>query len=250
MTIGLGQMSVGIPQTQGFYDRYVLRDWNLSELKRYLITPQKGRNVVAVSMGWADRSGGVRLEIPDYPAIEATPFDIDPYSHFIGTITRPFNVLPSQPQPLLVDNVESRHTLDLLVWYCLPPCDFPKRGPAFLSEEVLAGAVSSRLFVRGRKRVTFTLHNLAPAAAANNAEVIVGWFTTGGSTLGQERPIYSVPLAPNESAFYELDASNELVTAGALVDPTSVAPTQVLYVRVRNTDLTESISCVIEARDY
>lgn len=245
--------SEGLAQVQPPYDRKIFTDWNLSPSKSVTIIPQKGRVVRAISLGLADRSGGVKVSAPDLPGGDAFPVVVAPNSHFEFPIKTPFTISPFLQVPgLAANDTTTQHTMEILIWYDCVPFEFPVRGPSTDIFSIVhngGGTASSSLYwVAGRERVTVTAFNTGGGAGS----VGIGYvFMTPTFGVTVQNALTAAP-ASLQGATFEFSPGQGVMANGGAAGPvaTSLVPSQILAVKVYNYSTTYDVDVNIEARDY
>lgn len=236
--------SDGVLQSPNFYRRIWRPDWTLKAGTSQLYEPERGRSVVAVSLGGADRSGGCQIVSED---LNNLPVTIAPGSAFIGNLIKPFTIQPIQTIGTTSFAAITPCPLDLRVWYdALPVCGFEGRGYS-LDRGVVTNAVTSvNIPISGRKRVTTFLKNTGGTGAAMSVYVC-NMYSSGLDSLS---PVYFATLASGAETSFELccDRTQPTVTGFDAANGATVITQGYLLVIANGS--ANQVSYCVEGRDY
>jgi hypothetical protein len=247
--------SDGVAQTRNYYRR-VVTPWDLSATREYLIAPERGHQVVALSLGPNDQSGGVRVVTEDVEGADASsqPLGLDPLAPLIVRLIKPFKVVPITTT-VAGTLTTIQHLLDLFVWYdWLPWSGFARRAVTYQRGTALNGVISPTpgniAWVSGKKRVTLTIGNVGIGGVTNVAISVLIPTTVGT----QQVQVWVGPLVGGQGAILEFNSGLLTVTSGgAPGNPITLNyPTQMFAVVMGNTDAGagHTYDWNVEARDY
>ena len=236
--------SAGLAQRQSPYERVYRTDWNNSDAVSLAYTPQRGREMVGISLGWADTSGGCLIEHPELPGGQ---LPIDPVSPFVGFIRGPFRVFPSFSVPAAQAGTNIC-TLDLLVWYERPPSNVLQwRGPLIVSGTLTGAGSIVPVPIAGRKRITVQAITGGVGPVVNIDVGILSYVPGAGAIT---TPVYTnASLATATSFAIELDSNNRPPAKAGSDSANSWIPTQGQYLTL-SAGAGGSVSYRIECRDY